>query len=308
VLLFPLACASDGGDSPSGRIAFAIELAGNWRIATVRAPDPDGLTTFDTPVDSVAETIIWSPDGERIAWDEPGVALWVMNADGSEPRQIYPHLHTGPQGIAWSPDSRRLAVADLTELVVVNADGTGRRVIERCACWAPGWSPDGRLIAYSVTGAPDDPVSAYLENDDGTGRRELARGHLPTWSPDGERLAFVRDGLFVVDRDGNGERRLARAADSASWSPDGSHIAFTHREVAHVVESDGDSERRLGPGEGVSWSPDSRFVAVRRDFRPPSLEKPETAIWIYAIDGSTERRLWPLEGLCECGAPAWEPG
>ena len=61
---------------------------------------------------------VWSPDGRRIAFDAaPGQSiftnLWVMNADGSEPRLVY------QQG------------GDTANI------------------WPNSWSPDGRYIAYS---------------------------------------------------------------------------------------------------------------------------------------------------------------
>lgn len=54
----------------------------------------------------------------------------------------------------------------------------------------------------------------------------------PAWSPDGRRLAFVRDGIWVVDADGAREVRVAThpAGDSSpAWSPDGRTISFVSR-------------------------------------------------------------------------------
>src|SRR5437870_6859126 len=57
---------------------------------------------------------VWSPDAKRIAYtasDKTGIAVWVMDADGSNPHQVS-HL-TVPEGRAqmpaWSPDSQHLA-------------------------------------------------------------------------------------------------------------------------------------------------------------------------------------------------------
>jgi len=49
----------------------------------------------------------------------------------------------------------------------------------------------------------------------------------PTWSPDGSKIAFVRkDGIYVMNADGSGQRRLTDAGGGPAWSPDGSKIAF----------------------------------------------------------------------------------
>ena len=92
----------------------------------------------------------WSPDGRRIAFSmgtfvDFGLGLWVMNADGSDPRHIGPDDAGAP---AWSPDGSEIAfVGELgASIGVVNADGSGRRL--RVAGQARGvdWTPDGRLI------------------------------------------------------------------------------------------------------------------------------------------------------------------
>jgi len=73
---------------------------------------------------------------------------------------------------------------------------------------------------------------------DGTDVTQVTSGHFdrqPTWSPDGQRIAFVRENLdggsdiFIVNADGSGAKQLTtgsiRPADP-TWSPDGRTIAF----------------------------------------------------------------------------------
>ena len=72
-------------------------------------------------------------------------------------------------------------------------------------------------------------------NADGGGRRRLTSStgeDYPGWSPDGRKIAFVRDGgVYVVNADGSQERRLTRigAFLGLAWSPDGRRIAFASR-------------------------------------------------------------------------------
>ena len=73
---------------------------------------------------------------------------------------------------------------------------------------------------------------------DGSAQTNLTRhaddDFLPTWSPDGTRIAFTsrRDGndeIYVMNPDGSGQTRLTTdaAIDAApTWSPDGQRLAF----------------------------------------------------------------------------------
>jgi TolB protein len=93
----------------------------------------------------------------------------------------------------------------------------------------------------------------------------------PVWSPDGRKLAFVglrasTTGVYVVNADGGGQRRLARQARLPAWSPDGRKIAFESGRNGttgvYAVNADGGGERRLARhGWLPAWSPDGRKIA-----------------------------------------------
>jgi len=57
----------------------------------------------------------------------------------------------------------------------------------------------------------------------------------PNWSPDGKRLVYTQSlggsGIYVINADGTGERRLSPTPGSdvtPSWSPDGTKIIYAH--------------------------------------------------------------------------------
>lgn len=105
-----------------GRIVFQQRQAGYWDIFAVN-PDGSGLTLLTQPGDLLADKFpsnvspAWSPDGKHIvflsnrlpnqsAGDDWGV--WVMDADGGNPRQLpveLPFVYTfvAEQMVDWGP-------------------------------------------------------------------------------------------------------------------------------------------------------------------------------------------------------------
>lgn len=119
-------------------------------------------------------------------------------------------------------------------------------------------------IAYSAI-REEVPTRIVVVQDDGkksrrvSGARFRANPVLPTWSPDGRRIAFVRA------------------------NPAGGPGAFE----TYVVNADGSGERRLGVGTLPVWTKDGRSVIVER-FRDPSQS---STIHVIPVDGSASRRL-----------------
>jgi Tol biopolymer transport system component len=99
-----------------------------------------------------------SPDGRQIAFSRNGLLL-RMPADGGAAERVGTDTISG--GPDWSPDSSHLAYVcvqppgNVFDLCVINADGSGRRVIWppqglACSVSDPSWSPDGTQIAFAV--------------------------------------------------------------------------------------------------------------------------------------------------------------
>jgi Tol biopolymer transport system component len=270
----------------------------------------------------------WSPDGRRIAFTGGGF-LWVMNADGGDLRKLELARYSVFDW-SWSPDGRKIAFIEArsrrrdlfnNNLYVVNADGSGRRLVTRRArafSDAPAWSPDGRRIAFQSL--RDGLGEVYVMNLDGTGQRNLTRNPAtdfgPVWSPDGRRIANTsdRDGngeVYVMNLDGTGQRNLTRspAGDVARvWLPVGRKIAFDRfrsgrswADETYTMNADGSEQRKWGLG-GQVWSPDGRrIVFTRGGFLSVSDEE----IHVMNADGSARRRL--TRNSVEDRSPAWSP-
>ena len=224
--------------SPDGR---RIAFAGRWGIWVMNA-DGSGsreLTTQD-PGRGHGARLYWSPDGRKLAFLSGAHCdfchhLYVMNADGSDLKDLTPSVGGGPdRGVAnpaWSPDGRAIAfvrrdhwpVGGFTDAVhVVRSDGSGRRRLTWAPAdyFAPAWSPDGRKLAFVSDRGGNTEV--YVMNADGSKPRNLTRHPRydgdPVWSPDGRSIAFVtnRDGaygIYVMSPDGSGLRRLTSRSE-----------------------------------------------------------------------------------------------
>src|SRR5688500_6748924 len=100
----------------------------------------------------------WSPDGQWIAFtsmrDLHG-QIYVMRADGSEPRRVTTEVGEEDFHPDWSPDGTQIAFTGGDDesgyIDVVNADGTNRRRLTGGGNeYQPAWSPDGTRIAFTA--------------------------------------------------------------------------------------------------------------------------------------------------------------
>jgi Tol biopolymer transport system component len=156
----------------------------------------------------------WSPNGEWIAFSSTRTGLpnlFLMRPDGSNLTQLTFDEGEYP---TWSPDSQRIAYASAQgnqyDLFIIRADGSQRvRLTDnRVRDMFPAWSPDGASIAYQTGRDFPPPTEEETQSEihvmqaDGTCDRRLTQNAIddaaPTWSPDGQHLAWEEHAQIMV--------------------------------------------------------------------------------------------------------------
>jgi Tol biopolymer transport system component len=184
---------AEGVLSPDGRrIVFTSLKDGDLDIYTMNVDGSD-VRRLTTSVGYDGGPW-WSPDGTKIvyrAWHPPDSAgladyksllaqrmvrprqmeLWVMNADGTDQRQVT-KLGGANFGPSWTPDGRRIVFSSNYknprsrnfELYIVNLDGTGLEQITSHDEFDgfPMFSPDGRRFIWASNRGSSKPGDTNL--------------------------------------------------------------------------------------------------------------------------------------------------
>lgn len=248
--------------SPDGAaIAFAGVVGGEHaRDLTdifVVASDGSGLRRLTQT--GRASSPLWSPDGSTVVFTVGAGAdpfprtatLWSIGVSGGGPREL-----TRADGLtadlagSFAPDGSRLLFTRVREPLLQDelaasiyvldlATGGIERLLDRAAL--PAYSPDGKRIAYVSDVDENGSLSygeqtsyateLYVMNADGSDRRRLTQTRdldewTPSWSPDGNVIAFVRGKQFEnaegyavmgMTEDGTCARFLAADPSFGTW-------------------------------------------------------------------------------------------
>ena len=288
---------------------------------------------------------VWSPDGAQIAflanprtWHrsiEENLEVYAVGADGSDVRLLASTL-VKVSTERWE-----------TNAIIMMLEGFKRESIEASdEAWLgavvlapPVWSPGGEHLAFLVSAGPGPSYPSrhvlYTVRPDGSEltriaevpiarrrrRGAAATAFLPSWSPDGNYLAFVRAdeegkaaGIYTARPDGTELVQILEAQETeweitqVLWSPDGLEILAVSDYRLYFFQPDGNGlstvEMALDPvllaaglrsnsGLMAAWSPDSARIAfyVPRDER----DFAEFQLYTLARDGTDRRDLVTLD-------------
>ena len=197
-------------------------------------------------------------------------------------------------------------------------DTTGTNVVEitnyeDIALDYPNWSPDGNLIGASLVEECKRPATncyydIYIMKADGTNLKNLTNTPppksewVPTWSPDGQRIAFAsdRDGdseVYVMNNNGSNLVQLTKNNGydgNPRWSPDGNKLVFdTDRDGPdwdiYIMDTDGANPKPITSNStsdfSVSWSPDGNWLVYLSNIDG------DNEIFIIDTNGQNQQRL-----------------
>jgi RNA polymerase sigma factor (sigma-70 family) len=286
----------------SPRAAPLRALVSRDRAGLIYFHNDGGLASVD-PVTGVQSRVLLqckirpriSPDGRLIAYEWDG-AIWVRELDKADGQRKILDLDGSEFGApaCWSPDGSKLIVSlgqrekpgDTespwrSKTVRVNVDGTGREDLNiPPEDFVHDWGRGDWLITSSQRNAKVG-WQLYVMKTDGSEIRQLFDGYNPFYtrfSPDGKRILFADGGtpegrgIFVVNFDGTGRRKIVSADGEQLWSG--------------------------------CWSPDGKRIAVAIIHDPNKNRLGHDRLVIQAVDGE-ERSEFPLEDVKMTGMPDW---
>ena len=261
--------------------------------------------------------------------------IWIMDLDGSDPREITGAedgfvycVQISPDGRQFAYHSTMLAGRDSYCIFVSDLDGNNRLEVAEAQghlYFGPMWSPDGAWLIYQDCHYPEDPghdwADLCLASPDGAAHRKVTTGqrqwfatsygdpdsrgggsNIAQWTPDGKQVTYTR----------------AEPGSRTAWPyqaqrPDTDHF---NRDYYPEEARGGTAICLLDPFTGEesefiqfeervwnfrsAWSPDGTlFAYCRAEVGSPS------GIWLADADGGNARLV--TDGYEHLGAdhPVW---
>jgi DNA-binding winged helix-turn-helix (wHTH) protein/Tol biopolymer transport system component len=255
-------------------------------------------------------------------WHGP---LWAVPTVSGPGRRINDVTSTDA---AWFPDGKRIVYASGRTLYVANSDGTHSRqfvTVNGTPSWMR-WSPDGRLLRFTVTDLSTNTTSLWQVRDDGSGLQRMLAGWntapaqcCGTWTRDGRYFVFqatrnFRSDIWAIrEKPGLLQKREPTPVQLTSGplsftgpqpSYDGSKLfAIGLQRRGELLRYDTSSKQFMSYLSGISadavdLSKDGRWVTY--------VAVPDGTLWRSKTDG-TEKLQLTFPPMTPSYLPRWSP-
>jgi Tol biopolymer transport system component len=291
-------------------------------LLTMLAPSgvPAGAATQPSPRATTTTNgrIVFSEftDGSIQSWD-----IRSIHPNGTNDTWLSDVAFRYEVGPQVSPDGQLVAVEFEDHVMVMNIDGSGKRLLTSGSSsreWNIRWSPDGSRLAFFSDRSGDYhiwtvPIAGGAATDVMPTLTSADIGGF-AWSPDSTRLAFggwdssiQTEDLYTVKPDGTHLRHVTHSndyPDGITWSPDGTTIVYGSNLQLWTVHPDGTGHQRLDTDFTAKydplWSPTGDailYLAYGTDAG--------RSLWLMDPDGTNPRSL--LSGGTVVDDASWSP-
>src|SRR5713226_8960545 len=333
---------SDGRDKDAPvtdgtRLYFSEAVAGHSVLAQVSVTGGETVlipipfqNTFPLDISPTGSELLVASFGN---WGESEYPLWILPALGGSPRRFGDVLaHAG----AWSPDGQEIVYANGADLYLAKSDGTDSRKLVTVGGQPTQirWSPDGRVLRFTLTEPNRHSLSLWEVKSNGTSLRPLLPGwstpsteRASVWTPDGKYFLFssshggafglntlyntnniwaIREKFSFFRRAGSQPTQLTAGPMNTGGtcpSKDGKRLFVGGwQERGQLVRYDSKSQQFLPylsgtSAEGLGFSKDGEWVAY--------VTLQDGALWRSRVDGS--QRLQLSFPPMRAGVPRWSP-
>jgi hypothetical protein len=259
---------------------FAVRGNGTQLTPSAHPPVRTDRLLGSHPVSDETPSARVAPNGRMVAFIDNALSIAFMNSNGVVVRTLPPPPGAAFAALAWSPDSKQIAVvrtpranSDVTPgLFVVDMLGQRVHLVARGEFRSVDWSHDGTRLAAVRVDTDADNLWVFDVHDGSATQatdydsktvtfcnrtaRVRPRVLQPMWSPDDHQIAFLSNADHVGT--------FGRTFDVKAATADGNVVVTVHQVAADACERLDATRSELRPAEYVSlfgWEKSANMAA-----------------------------------------------